>query len=485
MRILASCLLGVAIVCQGSDLGRRIEKILSESPEARQSFWGIRVCNTETGSVLYAQNEDKFFVPASNTKLFTTSLALQRLGPDYKFVTRVEAASPPDSDGRVGELRLVGGGDPNLSARILPYSRDEEGPDPLAAIEALASILVAKGLRVVDGDIVGDDTAYVYEPYPDGWAVDDPVWEYGAPVSALTLNDNAFTLYTSPGNAPDDPAVLRLWPAVEYLTLHNRTRTVEASETKPLRIERLPGSREIVVSGDVLLKAQTRSDLLAVNDPAMFAAAALRDALASRGVRVSGIRAVHRPRGDQTAPWTGVELARHESRPLAEALQVINKVSQNLHTELVLLEIARQRLGIGSREDGLIEITEYLREIGVPDKQYNFEDASGLSRLTLVTPSTLNAVLLHMYRSPHRQVWIGTLPVGGVDGTLDKRFAAAADGSLIHAKTGSISHVSTLSGYALRKDGQVYGFTIMANNYNSPHAPVRKVIDRIALALLQ
>jgi D-alanyl-D-alanine carboxypeptidase/D-alanyl-D-alanine-endopeptidase (penicillin-binding protein 4) len=332
---------------------------------------------------------------------------------------------------------------------------------------------------------VGDDTAYVLEPYPEGWAVDDPVWEYGAPVSALTLNDNAFTLYTTPAATVGEPATLRLWPAVEYFTVHNLTRTV-ASDPKQVKIERLPGSRELVISGNLQADGRTRADLLAIDDPALFAAAAVRDALLARGVRIAGgIRSEHRSLNEAAPRRAGVELARHVSMPLAETLRVINKVSQNLHAEIVLREIARKADGNGSREAGLKELAAYLKEIGVRDKQYRFEDASGLSRLTLVTPETINAVLLHMYHSPHREVWMSTLPVGGEDGTLEKRFAAAARASRIRAKTGTISHVSSLSGYAIRGDGKTLGFTVMSNNYNAPHAPVRKVIDRIALALLE
>jgi D-alanyl-D-alanine carboxypeptidase/D-alanyl-D-alanine-endopeptidase (penicillin-binding protein 4) len=311
--------------------------------------------------------------------------------------------------------------------------------------------------------------------------VDDPVWEYGAPVSALTVNDNAFTLRISPAAVADAPAELSLWPSVEYFTVHNRTRTVKSPPGK-LTTERLPGSRELVVSGTVAAKS---TELIAVDDPALYAALCLRDALLERGVSVRGAgRQVHRRADEPPAAWNGVEIARHTSVPLSDALTVVNKVSQNLHTELLLREIARHRHGVGSRQEGLKEISAYLTSIGVEERQYNFEDASGLSRLTLVTPETIGKVLLHMYRSPHRDLWIATLPVGGVDGTLATRFSGEAAGANIRAKTGSISHVSSLSGYAFRKDGRVLAFSIIANNYNAPHTSVRRVIDRIALALL-
>jgi serine-type D-Ala-D-Ala carboxypeptidase/endopeptidase (penicillin-binding protein 4) len=484
MRV-AGLLVACVLCCLASELGEVIHRAIEAEPAARHGFWGIRVVDPRTGEVLHAFNEDKFFVPASNTKLFTTSLALTRLGPDYRFITRVEANAAPDARGTVSELRLIGGGDPNLSARAIPYERNKVGPNPLAAIEALADQAIAAGVREIDGDITGDDTAYLWEPYPDGWAVDDPIWEYGAPVSALTVNDNAFTLSVAPGDGPGTPGVISLWPAIEYFTVHNRTQTVEHGPAK-VSISRLPGLRELIVTGTVPMGVTALTNLLAVDDPALFAAMCLRDALLERGVRVRGnVRSVHRREDDDARVWGGIEVARFTSVPLAEALTVVNKVSQNLHTELVLRELARVKDGVGSRSGGLRQIAEYLTEIGVDEGQYNFEDASGLSRLTLVTPATISKVLLFMYDSPHRDTWIRTLPVGGVDGTLATRFEDEPAGADIHAKTGSLSHVSSLSGYAMRKDGRTLVFSIMANNYNGPAAPVRKVVDRIALALLQ
>lgn len=486
MRIAALLLALCAACVPASTLEERIREAIESSAEARQGFLGIRVVDAATGSAVYSENENRFFVPASNTKLFTTALALERLGPDYRFQTIVEADAPPDAQGRVRELRIVGGGDPNLSARVVPYSRESQsGANPLAAIEELAGRIVARGIRAVSGDIVGDDTAYVWEPFPNGWSVDDPVWEYGAPVSALTVNDNAFTLWVAPGASAGAPASIRLQPALEWLTIHNRTQTV-AEGTGRLRYERLPGSRELVVAGTIGLKGGQRSPLLAIDDPALFAAYALRDALLERGVSVGGrARAVHRSAGDESPRIPGFEVARRESAPLAQIVQVINKVSQNLHAELVLREVARRAHGIGSREAGLKELEAFLTGIGVEEKQYRFEDASGLSRLTLVTPLTVAKLLVHAYNTPHREVWLSSLPIGGADGTLSLRFDRQSRSSSIRAKTGSISHVSSLSGYAFRDDGRVYAFSILANNYNSEHTPVRRVIDRIALALLE
>jgi len=192
-------------------LRARIESALEASPAAKRAFWGIQVVKIASGETVFQLNAERLFVPASNTKLFTTALALQRLGPDYRFETTIRADAPPDASGRViGDLRLVGGGDPLLSGRAVPYQKGAAAGNPLQAIEALADQVFAAGVRRIEGDIVGDDTAYVWAPYPEGWAQDDAVWDYGAPVSALAVGDNVVTLaLRGSGAAGRAPALFR------------------------------------------------------------------------------------------------------------------------------------------------------------------------------------------------------------------------------------------------------------------------------------
>lgn len=481
-------LVGIALLLPAAfaaqPVGQQIDSLIDGARVAMQAFWGIRVVDLADGTVVYSKNEDHFFAPASNTKLFSTALALTRLGPDYRFRTMVASDSAPDADGVIhGDVRLIGGGDPNLSARVMPYKQDEFTDNPLRAIDDLASQMVARGVRRVTGDVVGDDKRYVWEPYPDGWSADDAIWEYGAAVSALTLNDNAFTLQVRPAERAGEPALLTLSPRLEELTLHNRTRTVDGGEKK-LTYKRIPGSKELVVSGVIPLHGAAEKMLLAVDDPAQFAANALVDSLAKLGVAVNGrATARHRSVEDTSIEGIGVELAQHDSLPLLEALRVIDKESQNLHAEMMLREVARNSGAIGSRASGLEEMKLFLAEAGIAPKQYNFEDGSGLSRLTLVTPVTVSKLLAYMYGSKYRQAWVSLLPVAGEDGTLKQRFLASGRGA-IHAKTGSLSHVTALSGYMLPGAGKAYAFSMIVNNFNGPASEVRAVLDKIAVLVM-
>ena len=213
-----------------------------------------------------------------------------------------------NSAGSADRLRLVGGGDPNLSARAIPYRMGPLTGNPLAAIEDLADQVVARGVKRVDGDIVGDDTWYVWQPYAVGWSVDDPQSDDGPPISALTLADNVLTLSVHPGANVGDVAALSLLPAIEFYRIENRVRTVAAGGERRIRFQRIPGSRDAQLWGTIPLRDRGLDLLIGVEDPAQFAAQALRTALERRGVTVSGAAIARAPvprRGGRSGAGSG------------------------------------------------------------------------------------------------------------------------------------------------------------------------------------
>jgi D-alanyl-D-alanine carboxypeptidase/D-alanyl-D-alanine-endopeptidase (penicillin-binding protein 4) len=491
MRLSALFLLAASILSAAAPLAKRLDSILQSTPSAARSHWGVMVVDLQNGRTIYAKNFKHHFVPASNTKLFSTALALERLGPDHRMVTRVASTAPPSNGAIDGDLFLIGGGDPSLSGREYPYQARSKPERHLEPIEKLAAAVASQGVQRIRGDIVGDDTAYVWAPYPLGWAMDDAVWEYGAPVSALIVNDNRLWLEVRPGRAAGEPAAVRFDPPLAYFSVDNRVQT---DKNAPIRIHRFPGSRELLLRGALAPGAAPYREALAVDDPALFAAHVLYDALVRRGIAIDG-RPVARHRWADAAPdlkrgqpepppsgW--VEFARRESPPLAQLIQVVNKVSQNLHAEVLLRETARVRRHIGSREAGLEELKEFLNELGVRSEDYAIYDGSGLSRLNLVTPETVVRLLRHMDRSRHREAWLASLPVGGEDGTLSGRFRGTAAAGRVHAKTGSLTHVAALAGYIERPNGQRLAFSVFANNSQAPGGEIRQVIDRFVAALL-
>src|SRR5579864_8502338 len=228
------------------DLGKDIAAVLSQPPLSR-AHWGIDVVDLETGKALYSENSDQLFLPASNAKLFTTAAALAIAGPDYRFRTTVEAEGKIDDNGRLmGDLVIVGRGDPNISGRALPYAlKTQRTPPHTQILEEMAEQVARSGLKIVDGDLIGDDRYYAFERYAEGWAVDDLQWVDGAPVSALTFNDNVVFVNIQPGDLPGDKALVTVEPETGYYELDNRVVTSVTGVTKRVGIHRDPGSKKI------------------------------------------------------------------------------------------------------------------------------------------------------------------------------------------------------------------------------------------------
>ena len=456
-------ILSLIVPClNAQNVSQRVRSVLAQN---QRVHWGVHAVQLKSGRVLASINAEQFFVPASNTKLFTSAYALTALGSDHRFTTRVVAANNIDTTGKLtGDLVLAGGGDPSLSARVYPYNRDTPfGEDRLAPLRDLARQLKDRGVKHIAGRILGDDSQQQFDPVPNGWSAGDGLFEYGAPVSALSFNDNIFELRV-------DATGITLNPAVEYFALLNEIHNTPG-DPRRIRISRQPGSHTVTLSGNLPPGAKQYANELAVEDPALYAAVAFRQVLREEGIRVDGIAAA-RHLGPSNPEQ--VELARRDSPPLEQLLQVVDKVSQNLHAEL-MLRAARQ----------VMPFADFLKLAGIGEKEVNFEDGSGLSRLTLVTPGAMVQLLRFMDKQGQLERFRNFLPVGAEDGTLRNRFNHSPKARAIRAKTGSLSHVSALAGYADSKRYGPIAFHIVANNYNAPAQEVRAAIDRIALALLQ
>src|ERR1035438_6418052 len=426
----------------------RVAAVLS-APDLTQGFRGIEVVSLATGQTLYVQNADKLFTPASNTKLFTTAAALALIGPDYKFRTTVETTGTLDRYGRLnGDLVLVGHGDPNLSGRELPYDlRTQRNDDPIQALEALADALVQKGVKFIDGDIVADDSYFAFERYGEGWSQDDLVWADGAPVSALTINDNVVFVNILPADRPGEKAFVSVKPFADYYRLANRIIPTPAGPGGKFFVTREPGSMVLTLWGNMPLDDAGANEALAIEDPAEFAAGLFRQLLEKRGIVIYGhqrtrhtelaslstfsVTAIAPSRGGsdndgQARPLKTdqpVTLASYESKPLLQDLRVINKVSQNLHAEILLRLLGRERGNAGTIEGGLEVLHGFLTQAGIPSDQYVFYDGSGLSRQNLVTPHAIVQLLRYCATQPWGADYKATFPIAGVDGSLTERLA--------------------------------------------------------------
>ncbi len=449
-----------------------------------KGHWALLVADAATGSVLYEWNADKYFTPASNTKMFTTALAMARLGPDFRWRTTIETRAAVDKYGRLlGDLVLVGRGDPNLSNRKFPFEKEVErdGP-PEKILAALADQIVARGIRQIEGDVVGDDSYFQDSRYPSGWAIDDLTAGYGAPVSALCVNDNAVFVEYRPGDYEGSPAWFGVEPWAEFYTFRNEMRTAAAGSRRRVWAEREPGSREVTLRGNVPLGEEPRSFTLAVEEPAEFAAALLKRLLEAHGVRVYGAARGQHVQPMQTAVMPTV-LAEHQSVTLSEAVKLINKISQNLHTEILLRTVAREIGGVGSTDRGRELAQEFFASIGIAEGDVAIQDGSGLSRMNLITPRAAVTLLRWVAQQPWADAYFASLPVSGQDGTLDSRMKDSPAAGRIHAKTGTLANSNGLSGFADTLHGRRLVFSMFGNLHNLRGATA--LMDAICIAMVE
>jgi D-alanyl-D-alanine carboxypeptidase/D-alanyl-D-alanine-endopeptidase (penicillin-binding protein 4) len=469
-----------------SELFSARAQLLLGSGQASKGDWGLLVADAKTGEVLFEQNADRYFVPASNMKLFTTALALARLGPDFRFRTTLEALTEP-ADGKLeGSLFLVGRGDPNLSNRKLPWAQKEEfdGP-PERAVAELADALVAKNVKEISGDIVGDDSYFPRERYPSGWEIDDMVWEYGAAISAIVVDDNTVQLTLAPGEKAGDRVDSVVTPSTPEFVVDNQVITSAPGVKPDLTLKREPGSNLITVLGTLPAKSNPRKLTLAIQEPALHAAAMLKRLLEERGVKVDGgFRSLSLPPGPPSGQRR-VVLAEHLSIPLGDSVRLVNKISQNLHTEMLLRAAARQK-GLWATPDELAAFpADFYAVAGIPPGDVVQTDGSGLSRHDLVTPRSIVALLLYAQKQPWFGDYYSSLPVAGVDGTLEDRMKNSIASGRLHAKTGSVEHVRTRSGYADLPSGRRLVFAFMSNNMGSKNHEATDALDALSIAMME
>ncbi len=443
--LLTTALLGgVPVPAQGPAWAATLRQRL-EAPRFAGARWGVQVVSLASGQVLFEQDADKFFTPASTAKLFPAALALATLGPEFRIRTSVYASRPPGPDGVLaGDLILYGRGDP----MVLSPWRGGGRPDPL---EALAAQIKAAGVRTVAGDLVGDDSFFATLPYGPGWEAGDLARPFGAEPSALSIHDNMVDLWVYPGSGPGRPCLVFPMPGLGLLPVANRTTTA-AGPGQGVAVDRALGEATLRVTGSLAPGTGPARLAVSIQEPARFFAQLLRRALERQGLSVRGtVRAVHaRDRAGAplaVAPLT--ELAHLDSPPLAEVVRVALKESNNLYAHLLLLQA-----GAAAGGDGLAALRAFLAEAGIAPGDVLLEEGAGLSRKNLVKPRALVQLLAHMARGPEAGPFLAALPLAGVDGTLARRLGAGATLANLRGKTGSMRNTQALAGTVTSAGGE-------------------------------
>ncbi len=457
-----------------------------ESDAFGGGFWGVQVVNLRSGEVLHARNAARPFVPASNVKLLTTAAALEQLGPDYRFTTTAYATGPVDDGALQGHLLVRGAGDPTLGGY-------HQRRDPAQVFRQWADSLRQAGITRIDGNVIGDAGPVPDPPYGHGWSWEDLSYGYGAPIGGLIFNENTVDL-TVRGRTVGEPGRVQLTPfPTEYVSVINRSRTVPPTAEDDEDYLRVPGTNTIRVRTRVH-PGVVEDATIAISEPTRYFTHSLRAVLQRNGISVDGqatsLDAVGLTPHYRDSSYQRV--ASYTSPPLARIARTLNYESRNLYAEQLLRTLALEVVPDttddpppGTPARGIEAVHETLLRAGVDTSRVELADGSGLSRQNLLAPRAVVKVLRHMWSHPDSttsSAFYESLPQGGDDGTLSYRFRAP-DAATVRAKTGTLSHVSALSGYTTTAQGTPVAFSILSNHHLAESSRARAAQDTIVNAI--
>jgi len=452
-----------------TDLPTAIDQILQDS-SLTQTRTGIKIVSLKTGETLYSRNSQLLFHPASNMKLLTTSTALKRLGADFKFPTRVFVDSGSVSDSTItGPIYLKGYGDPDLVSDDLRRMVDQ---------------LKLKGIRRISGDLICDNSYMDDLFWGNGWMWDDASDWYWAQISPLTVNDNCVEITVKPGAHPGDSLRYQLTPNTAFMKIVNHGVTVDSSDSlirhafKVKRRWKHPANIIDIEGGRFPTDAE-RDYIIDVIDAPRYVGTLLGEMLRAEGIVFDGV-----VRTGETPKNVGL-LVEHLSPPLSLVIFNTNKISDNLSAELLLKTVGAEMRGIpGTAKKGISEIYKFLQEIGVDSSTYELADGSGVSRYNVITPDLIIELLKAMNADFRLQAeFKASLPVAGVDGSLDSRMKNTPAENKLRAKTGTLRGVSALSGYTTTADGEPVAFSMIMEHFVVGASKIRRIQDKIGAAI--
>ncbi|MFH0991880.1 MAG: D-alanyl-D-alanine carboxypeptidase/D-alanyl-D-alanine-endopeptidase [bacterium] len=446
-----------------SQLRSDIDQVLRDSIFIPSQV-SIKISSIQSGELLFERNSKLLIRPASNMKLLTSATALAILGTSYSFSTVISSDSIL-SDGTVlGNVYLKGFGNPDLLS---------------ADIEQFAAQIKDNGIKRIMGGVVADVSFFDDLFWGQGWQWDDEPYDYAAFISPLTVNDNCIRVIITPGSNAGEPTIITTDPNTEYITLQNQTRTVSDTARKRIQIQRLfaEHSNTIVVTGEIVVGAKPVREITTVWKPELYTAQLFHEALIRNGMSIQRTPSIG------IAP-VGKTLVQH-NRSIDSLVINLNKISDNLSAEMTLKTLGAVRRGTpGTARNGIYVVNEFLNTLGIDTTAYTIADGSGLSYYTLLTTEMILKLLQGMAKNKELfPLYYKSLPIAGVDGTLRTRMKGSAAEKNLRAKTGSISGVSSLSGYVISKDGELIAFSMSMQNFIYPMSLYRKAQDQIGVLL--
>ncbi len=443
---------------------------------------GIHVASLKSKEVLFARNDTKSFVPASNMKIVSTAVAMDFLGADFQYTTTVflDGLLKKSSGEFVGNVIIRGAGDPSMSQYFYP--------DPMSILHQWCDTFDSLGIRSIRGNIVGDDSYFEDEPWGEGWSWDDIPYSFSAQLSALSFNDNKVEVVTKPAFSLGQIADAMVIPTTNYVSLVNSVRTVPKDSASGINATRQAYSNVVYVSGTIAPPADStqdprRSSSVAVDNPTLFLVSLFKRTLSERGIVVRGSIYDAKQWGDKIAYTELRPVAYTTSPPLKEIIRNVNTISNNLGAELVWRTAAKEFSGKGSAEKGELLVQKFMEKNGLSAKGMVVADGSGLSRFNIISPKHLVGILTAMHNSRNKSAFTRSLAAPGEKGTLQNRLKNTIAASTLKAKTGTLTNVSSLSGYITTRDQEPLVFSMIFNNYTTPSSVVRNIQDLVCMRL--
>lgn len=470
------------------ELAKRIDAII-DGGELKQGRWGVYVMSLADGRAIYSRDANGVFMPASNMKAYTTAVAIDQLGADYRWRTSVYADKQPDASGVInGDLIVYGRGAPDLVSK-------PKGDAP--SLAKFADQLYEAGVRHITGNIVGDESYFRAELFGVGWQWNDLQWYYGAEPSALSVDENTVEVTMGPAAKVGDNASVVVSPNQNYIKLINTGTTADREAPTSIGIMRDLSDNDVHVWGEFPTGGRAFSAFLSVHQPALWTATIFRQALIARGIKVDGesrSRDFRSADKEKFYPEKAFELAYQLSAPLSEVIRHTNKESDNLYAELILRTLGKERGATapdpdsrknqtrGDDEAGSSVVRAWLESKNISTRGLALRDGCGLSRLDLISPEVTARLFAAMTQSTAASAYFDSLPVAGHDGTLAGRLKKVE--GRISAKTGTLTYVHCLSGYATTAGGERMAFSILSNDVTSERGAIAQV-DEIAAAIAE
>ena len=453
-------------------------------PKFSNAHWGILIVDPERGDTLYSRNAGKLFMPASNQKIVTGSVALTLLGPEYQFSTTFAARGPVEGGVLRGDLVVIGRGDPSMS--------DHMRGDVMQALRAVPDSLRAHDVRYVSGRLQRGGDAFPDAWHGFGWGWDDFDFGYSAGVDELFFNEGMFQVTLRGGQREGSRATTTVRPDIGFPSLRASVTTIRRPDSVraadgTLHLPRLRGpsatmdsaSNVVTVTGQIYAGDSTTIEV-AYRDPGLAYLYALRKTLADQALTVEGGLDPRAPRDTSSRLDTLFVL---KSPPLREILPALEKPSQNQIAEIFFKTLGLEKTGVGTADSGRVVVERQLEAWGIVPTSFAVRDGSGLSRHDYIAPDAIVRVLDAIRKGPHFAIFRDALPLAGVDGTIANRMKGTAAAGNVHAKTGFVDKARSLSGYVTTADGRVLIFSLLCNNWTTSSREVDQVADAIAVRL--